>query len=74
MLVGPAGAGKSAVAECLAAALTELGTKHVIWRMNPKVCHQLLASRNAPCWTCHPRWLPAVHKQCKPALPVSRSL
>lgn len=22
--------------ECLAAALTELGTKHVIWRMNPK--------------------------------------
>ena len=37
MLVGPAGAGKSAVAECLAAALTELGTKHVIWRMNPKV-------------------------------------
>ena len=37
MLVGPAGAGKSAVAECLAAALTDLGTKHVIWRMNPKV-------------------------------------
>ena len=37
MLVGPAGAGKTAVAECLAAALTEMGTKHVLWRMNPKV-------------------------------------
>ena len=36
MLVGPAGSGKSAICECLAAALTELGTKHVIWRMNPK--------------------------------------
>ena len=22
--------------ECLAGALTEMGTKHVIWRMNPK--------------------------------------
>ena len=44
MLVGPAGAGKSAVAECLAAALTELGTKHVIWRMNPKVGPWSLAS------------------------------
>lgn len=29
-------AGKSAIVECLAAALTELGTKHAIWRMNPK--------------------------------------
>ena len=29
-------AGKSSILECLAAALTELGTKHVIWRMNPK--------------------------------------
>ncbi len=37
MLVGPSGAGKTAILECLAAALTELGTKHVIWRMNPKV-------------------------------------
>eukprot|EP00198_Chlamydomonas_reinhardtii_P012689 XP_001702026.1 flagellar outer dynein arm heavy chain gamma [Chlamydomonas reinhardtii] len=36
MLVGPSGSGKSAICECLAAALTELGTKHVIWRMNPK--------------------------------------
>ncbi|KIZ06068.1 Dynein gamma chain, flagellar outer arm [Monoraphidium neglectum] len=36
MLVGPSGGGKSAIMECLAAALTELGTKHVIWRMNPK--------------------------------------
>lgn len=36
MLVGPAGAGKTSIAECLAGALTELGTKHVIWRMNPK--------------------------------------
>ena len=36
MLVGPSGAGKTAIMECLAAALTELGTKHVIWRMNPK--------------------------------------
>lgn len=36
MLVGPAGSGKSMIAECLADALTELGTKHVIWRMNPK--------------------------------------
>ena len=32
----PAGSGKSAILDCLAAALTELGTKHVIWRMNPK--------------------------------------
>lgn len=37
MLVGPAGSGKTAICECLAAALTELGTKHVCWRMNPKV-------------------------------------
>ena len=37
MLVGPAGSGKSSICECLAGALTELGTKHVIWRMNPKV-------------------------------------
>ncbi|GFR42148.1 hypothetical protein Agub_g3000 [Astrephomene gubernaculifera] len=36
MLVGPSGSGKSAICECLAAALTELGTKHIIWRMNPK--------------------------------------
>ena len=36
MLVGSSGAGKTAIMECLAAALTELGTKHVIWRMNPK--------------------------------------
>jgi dynein heavy chain len=36
MLVGPAGSGKTSIAECLAGALTELGTKHVIWRMNPK--------------------------------------
>ncbi len=31
-----AGAGKSMIEECLAGALTEMGTKHVIWRMNPK--------------------------------------
>ncbi len=36
MLVGPSGSGKSAICDCLAGALTELGTKHVIWRMNPK--------------------------------------
>ena len=36
MVVGPAGAGKSTIIDCLAAALTELGTKHVVWRMNPK--------------------------------------
>eukprot|EP00798_Chlamydomonas_sp_ICE-L_P031303 gene31303-6451_t len=36
MLVGPTGGGKSAIEECLTGALTELGTKHVIWRMNPK--------------------------------------
>lgn len=34
--VGPSGGGKSAIMECLAGALTEMGTKHVIWRMNPK--------------------------------------
>jgi hypothetical protein len=34
--VGPSGSGKSAIMECLAGALTEMGTKHVIWRMNPK--------------------------------------
>lgn len=38
MLVGPTGSGKTAIMECLAAALTELGTKTVLWRMNPKVC------------------------------------
>ena len=42
MLVGPSGAGKTAIMECLAAALTELGTKHVIWRMNPKARALLL--------------------------------
>tara|TARA_B110000971_G_scaffold138153_1_gene141273 strand:- start:167 stop:3592 length:3426 start_codon:yes stop_codon:yes gene_type:complete len=36
MLVGPTGAGKTAIAETLAGALTELGVKHVIWKMNPK--------------------------------------
>lgn len=36
MLVGPSGAGKSSIMEVLAGALTELGTKHTIWRMNPK--------------------------------------
>ena len=36
MVVGPAGSGKSTIIDCLAAALTELGTKHAIWRMNPK--------------------------------------
>lgn len=36
MLVGPSGSGKTSIMEVLAGALTELGTKHVIWRMNPK--------------------------------------
>lgn len=36
MVVGPAGSGKSSIIDCLAAALTELGTKHAVWRMNPK--------------------------------------
>jgi len=36
MLVGPSGGGKTAIAECLAGALTDMGTKHVIWKMNPK--------------------------------------
>lgn len=36
MLVGPSGGGKTAIMDVLAGALTELGTKHVIWRMNPK--------------------------------------
>jgi dynein heavy chain len=36
MLVGPSGSGKTAIMEVLAGALTELGTKHTIWRMNPK--------------------------------------
>jgi hypothetical protein len=34
--VKSAGGGKSCILDCLAGALTELGTKHVIWRMNPK--------------------------------------
>jgi hypothetical protein len=29
-------AGKTTILECLAAAMTEMGNKHVIWRMNPK--------------------------------------
>ena len=37
MLVGPPGTGKSTMMDCLAAALTEMGQKTVIWRMNPKV-------------------------------------
>jgi dynein heavy chain len=36
MVVGPTGAGKTAITTCLAAALSEVTTKHVIWRMNPK--------------------------------------
>lgn len=36
MLVGPSGTGKSCAIECLAAALTQLGNKTVVWRMNPK--------------------------------------
>ena len=36
MLVGPTRSGKTAIAETLAGALTEIGTKHVIWKMNPK--------------------------------------
>jgi dynein heavy chain, axonemal len=36
MLVGPAGGGKSAIEECVAAALSVNGSKHQIWRMNPK--------------------------------------
>ena len=36
MLVGPTGSGKSTIMDVLAAALTDLGQKHVIWRMNPK--------------------------------------
>ncbi len=35
-MVGPAGSGKTTMCECLTAALTDLGTKHVLWRMNPK--------------------------------------
>ena len=42
MLVGPSGSGKTTIMECLAAALTELGTKTVLWRMNPKVRPRLL--------------------------------
>ena len=37
MLVGPSGSGKTAVCDTLAAALTDMGTKTVVWRMNPKV-------------------------------------
>jgi dynein heavy chain, axonemal len=36
MVVGPPGSGKSSAVDCLAAALTELGQKTVVWRMNPK--------------------------------------
>jgi dynein heavy chain len=36
MLVGPTGAGKSTIMDILSGALTELGTKHAIWKMNPK--------------------------------------
>ena len=36
MVVGPSGSGKSAIIDCLAAALSELGNKTVVWRMNPK--------------------------------------
>ena len=36
MLVGPTGGGKTAICETLAGALTEVGNKHVVWKMNPK--------------------------------------
>ena len=36
MLVGPTGSGKTAICETLAGALTEVGNKHVVWKMNPK--------------------------------------
>lgn len=36
MVIGPSGSGKTTMIECLAAALSEIGTKHVVWRMNPK--------------------------------------
>ena len=45
MLVGPSGSGKTAIMDCLAAALTELGTKTVLWRMNPKVGARALAGQ-----------------------------
>jgi len=36
MLVGPTGAGKTCIAETLCGALSALGQKHQIWKMNPK--------------------------------------
>jgi hypothetical protein len=36
MLVGPSGGGKSTIEECVAGALSIIGNKHQIWRMNPK--------------------------------------
>ena len=36
MLVGPSGGGKTSIEECVAGALSVTGTKHQIWRMNPK--------------------------------------
>lgn len=36
MLVGPSGGGKSSIEECVAGALSITGSKHQIWRMNPK--------------------------------------
>lgn len=36
MIIGPPGSGKSTAIDCLAAALTDLGQKTVVWRMNPK--------------------------------------
>lgn len=46
MIVGPSGGGKTSIGECLAGALTEMGTKHIIWRMNPKV------GQAGPCVIC----------------------
>jgi dynein heavy chain, axonemal len=36
MVIGPTGSGKTAIVESLSAAMTEMGTKHVLWKMNPK--------------------------------------
>lgn len=36
MVVGPSCTGKSTMIACLAAALTLMGTKTVVWKMNPK--------------------------------------
>ena len=74
MLVGPSGAGKTTIMECLAAALSEMGQKTVIWRMNPKVRAPYPHNKAAFRWQaerlCRVHLPRCSHHQLSPCRPV----